>query len=149
MARPTSPSETSDPYDLQRFVDAQSRCYADAVAELRAGAKATHWMWFVFPQLRGLGSSAMSERFGIGSKAEAMAYLEHPILGERLRECVELVLAVNGRTARQIFGTPDDLKLHSSMTLFACAAPTERLFAATIDKYYGGELEQRTLVRLK
>lgn len=105
-------------------------------------------MWFVFPQLRGLGRSGMSERFGIGSKAEAIAYLEHPILGERLRECVELVVAVDGRTARQIFGTPDDLKLHSSMTLFKSVAPDEPLFAATIDKYYGGEMDGRTLVRL-
>jgi len=146
---PTSPSDTNDPYDLQRFVDAQAGCYADVVAELRAGAKTTHWMWFVFPQLRGLGSSAMSERFGIRSKAEAIAYLEHPILGERLRECVELVLAVDRRTASQIFGTPDDLKLHSSMTLFACAAPGERLFVETIERYYGGVMDGRTLERLE
>ncbi len=135
----------SDPFDLRRFVEAQSECYDDVVAELRAGSKRTHWMWFVFPQLRELGHSARSEHFGIGSRAEAIAYWEHPVLGARVRECVELVLAVDGRTALEIFRTPDDLKFCSSMTLFAEVVPQDRSFAAAVAKYFGGVMDSRTL----
>lgn len=135
----------SDTHDLERFVEAQARCYADVVAELRAGSKRTHWMWFVFPQLRGLGRSATAEHFGIRSAGEASAYWEHPVLGERLRECVDLVLAVEGRTARQIFGTPDDLKFRSCMTLFASVVPGHAAFAAAIEKYYEGVMDPLTL----
>lgn len=135
----------SDTHDLERFVEAQARCYADVVAELRAGSKRTHWMWFVFPQMRGLGRSATAERFGIRSAGEAIAYWEHPLLGERLRECVDLVLAVEGRTARQIFGMPDDLKFRSCMTLFASVAGGHAPFAAAIEKYYEGVMDPLTL----
>src|SRR5947209_4510371 len=102
-----------DPHDLRRFVEAQASAYAQARAELGAGRKRTHWMWFVFPQLRGLGRSETARHFGLSSRAEAQAYLAHPVLGPRLRECVELVLAVDGRSAHDVFGSPDDLKLRS------------------------------------
>lgn len=108
-------------FDLERFVHAQEPVFDTALAELRAGRKQSHWMWFVFPQLRGLGRSTMAQHYGIHSLAEAAGYLEHPVLGVRLRTCVDAVLAVQGRSLRQIFGTPDDLKFHSSMTLFALA----------------------------
>jgi len=132
-------------HDLERFVEAQARCYADVVAELRAGSKRTHWMWFVFPQLRGLGRSATADYFGIRSAGEALAYWEHPVLGQRLRECVDLVLASEGRTAEQIFGRPDDLKFRSCMTLFASVVHGYAPFAAAIEKYYGGVMDPRTL----
>ena len=115
------------PTDLQRFVEAQDPVYDDVRAELAAGAKTSHWMWFVFPQLQGLGRSTMAIRYAIVSKEEAQAYWQHPILGARLKECVELVLAVKGRNAFQVFGTPDDLKFRSSMTLFSHAVADERL----------------------
>ncbi|BDB42532.1 MULTISPECIES: DUF1810 domain-containing protein [Mycobacterium] len=136
-------------FDLQRFVDAQARVYDDVVEELRAGRKRSHWMWFVFPQLRGLGSSPTAVHFGIASLDEARAYLAHPVLGPRLRECVALVNAVQGRSVGQIFGWPDDLKLRSSMTLFAHAAGNENEgFLALLDKYFGGAQDPLTLQRL-
>jgi uncharacterized protein (DUF1810 family) len=135
--------------DLERFVEAQDAVYEAVRRELRAGRKATHWMWFVFPQLRGLGHSTTASYYGIGSAAEARAYLEHPVLGPRLRECVELVLGVQGSTARRIFGSPDDLKFHSSMTLFAAVAPHEPLFQRALDKYYAGEPDPLTTARLR
>lgn len=138
----------SDQFELERFVASQADCYADVVAELRVGAKATHWMWFVFPQLRGLGRSAAADYFGLRSAAEARAYREHPILGSRLLECVELVLAVKGRTLREIFGTPDDMKFQSSMTLFAESVPAEAVFAYALQRYCGGERDGRTLALL-
>ncbi len=142
-------TDLTDPYDLQRFVDAQAPVYARVCAELRAGAKTSHWMWFIFPQLKELGQSATARHFGIASLAEAEAYWAHPLLGPRLRECSGLVLAVDGRTAFQIFGPPDDLKFRSSMTLFERAAPQEPLFGRALDKYYGGERDPRTLALLR
>lgn len=137
-----------DPFDLKRFVDAQEPVYGDVVDELRAGRKRSHWMWFVFPQLRGLGGSAMAVRFGIASLDEAGAYLRHGLLGPRLRECARLVTAVQGRSIGQIFGSPDDLKLCSSMTLFARATDDNQDFVAVLDKYYDGRQDRRTLERL-
>ena len=135
-------------FDLDRFVAAQEPVYARVRAELAAGAKTSHWMWFVFPQLRGLGRSATAQHFGIEKRAEAEAYLRHPVLGERLRECTRLVLAVRGRDATGIFGTPDDMKLHSSMTLFA-EVTDEPLFAEARERYFGGRRDARTLQLLK
>ncbi|WP_068177070.1 DUF1810 domain-containing protein [Mycobacterium sp. UM_CSW] len=137
-----------DPFDLKRFMDAQAPVYRDVVDELRAGRKRSHWMWFVFPQLRGLGSSPTALHYGISSLEEARAYLEHEVLGPRLRECTRLVNAVQGRSAAQIFGSPDELKLRSSMTLFAKATDDNEEFVALLDKYYGGEQDQLTLARL-
>ncbi|OBK25649.1 DUF1810 domain-containing protein [Mycobacterium asiaticum] len=137
-----------DRFDLQRFVDAQDRVYEDVVQELRAGRKRSHWMWFVFPQLRGLGSSPTADHYGISSLGEARAYLEHDLLGPRLRECVRLVNDIEGRSAGQIFGSPDDLKLRSSVTLFARATDDNQDFVALLDKYYGGEEDPRTAARL-
>lgn len=134
--------------DLQRFVDAQDRVYDNVLDELRAGRKRSHWMWFVFPQIRGLGSSPTAQHYGIASLAEARAYLDHPLLGPRLRECVALVNAVEGRSAEQVFGWPDDLKLRSSVTLFAHATDDNEDFLALLDKYYGGEQDPLTLERL-
>lgn len=137
-----------DPFDLKRFVDAQEQVYGDVVEELRTGRKRSHWMWFAFPQLRGLGGSAMAARFGIASLDEAGAYLRHEVLGPRLRECARLVTAVQGRSIGQIFGSPDDLKLRSSMTLFAHATEDNQDFIAVLDKYYGGQQDRLTLQRL-
>jgi uncharacterized protein (DUF1810 family) len=138
----------SDPFDLNRFVDAQARVYRDVVEELRAGRKRSHWMWFVFPQLRGLGSSPTAVHYGISSLEEARAYLAHEVLGPRLRECTGLVTGVQGRSAADIFGSPDDLKLRSSMTLFAHATDDNQAFVALLDKYYGGRRDELTLTRL-
>ena len=123
---------------LDRFVEAQDGVYDDALAELSAGRKRTHWMWFVFPQIAGLGSSPTAQRYAIRSLDEARAYLAHPVLGPRLRACAEALLAVQGRSAREIFGSPDDLKLRSSMTLFARAADDPAPFQAVLDRYYDG-----------
>lgn len=135
-------------YDLDRFVAAQAPIYAQAAAELAAGRKRSHWMWFVFPQIEGLGASAMAQRYAIHSLAEARAYLAHPLLGARLKECVALVNRVEGRSAHEIFGPPDDLKFHSSMTLFAAAAPEEPLFAEALRKYFAGRHDPLTLEKL-
>lgn len=137
-----------DPYHLQRFVDAQSAVIDQVRAELRAGRKQSHWMWFVFPQLRGLGHSAMAERYGIGSLAEARAYLAHPVLGARLRECTELVNDMEGHSASGIFGWPDDMKFRSSMTLFAHADPGEPAFEEALRRYFGGQPDPLTLTRV-
>ncbi len=139
-----------DPYDLARFLDAQARCYARVLEELAAGEKTSHWMWFIFPQLEGLGMSATARRFGLAGLDEARAYLAHPLLGARLGECTRAVLALEGRTAHQIFGSPDDLKLRSCLTLFAQAAgsspaPQHRLFDEALAKYYRGEPDPLTL----
>ncbi len=135
-------------FDLTRFVDAQTRVYDTVLDELRAGRKRSHWMWFVFPQLRGLGSSPTAVHYGIASLEEARAYLDHAVLGPRLRECVALVNEIQGRTAEQIFGSPDDLKLRSSATLFAHATDDNADFLALLDKYYGGEQDPLTVARL-
>jgi uncharacterized protein (DUF1810 family) len=134
----------SDPYDLQRFVDAQRMVYRNILAELKQGDKRSHWMWFIFPQVIGLGFSSMAERFAIASPEEAIAYLEHEVLGARLRECTHLVLDVRGKTAHDIFGSPDDLKFRSSMTLFG-AVSDDPIFGAAIARYYGGDKDQATL----
>lgn len=140
---------SSDPHDLRRFVEAQEPVYAAALAELRAGRKRSHWMWFVFPQVAGLGASATAQRYAIGSRAEAEAYLAHPVLGARLRECAEALLAVEERSAERIMGFPDVLKLQSSMTLFAALAGPESPFAAVLAKYYAGQRCARTLAFLE
>ena len=139
---------SDDPYALSRFVAAQEPIYSQAAAELAAGRKRSHWMWFVFPQIGGLGASAMAQRYAIGSLAEARAYFDHPLLGARLRECVTLVNQLQGRSAHDIFGHPDDLKFHSSMTLFAAAAPQEPLFTEAVRKYFGGRRDPLTLAKL-
>lgn len=140
--------DADDPFDLQRFVDAQAPVYERVLTELREGRKRSHWMWFVFPQIAGLGSSPMAQRYAIASRAEAAAYLAHPLLGPRLRECARLVTAAEGRSVHDIFGSPDDMKFRSSMTLFAEAAADDRDFPAALDKYFGGEPDAATLARL-
>ncbi|MBR0901561.1 DUF1810 domain-containing protein [Bradyrhizobium liaoningense] len=134
----------TDPFDLKRFVQAQDPVYRDVQGELARGRKQTHWMWFVFPQVVGLGLSAMSQRYAIGSRAEAEAYLAHPILGGRLSECTRLVLAVQGRTINTILGAPDDAKFRSSMTLFG-AVSDEPIFAEALARYFAGERDEATL----
>jgi uncharacterized protein (DUF1810 family) len=134
-----------DAHELRRFVEAQQPIFKAVQAGLRAGSKTSHWMWFVFPQLKGLGFSQTSQYYGIASLQEAEAYWQHPVLGSRLRECTELVLAVEGRTARQVFGPPDDLKFRSSMTLFELAVPAEPIFGVALEKYFAGERDTATL----
>jgi uncharacterized protein (DUF1810 family) len=138
-----------DPFDLKRFVDAQAPVYRSVVDELRGGRKRSHWMWFVFPQLRGLGSSPMASRYGIASLEEARAYLRHDLLGPRLHECTQLVNQVQGRSIAEIFGSPDDLKLRSSMTLFARATEDNRDFVALLDRYYNGDQDELTVAALR
>jgi uncharacterized protein (DUF1810 family) len=139
---------TSDPHNLQRFLDAQHPIYGQVRDELLAGQKETHWMWFIFPQIKGLGSSATAQKYAIQGIDEAKAYLNHPLLGFRLRECTQLVNAVNGRSIEEIFGYPDHLKFHSSMTLFAKAHAAEKVFTAALDKYFNGKADRRTLENL-
>ncbi|MGD8808219.1 MAG: DUF1810 domain-containing protein [Gammaproteobacteria bacterium] len=131
--------------DLNRFLDAQRNVFDGVESELRAGRKTSHWMWFVFPQLRGLGQSPLSEKFAICDIDEARAYLEHPVLGSRLRECTRLVNAIEGRSVRQIFGYPDYLKFRSCMTLFRRAGPSAEVFATALEKYFDGDEDPRTL----
>lgn len=137
-----------DRYNLQRFVQAQSPVYQRVLSELSQGRKRTHWMWFIFPQIRGLGHSEISRRFSIGSLYEAEAYAEHPILGQRLRECTQLVNEIEGRSIEDIFGHPDDLKFRSSITLFAAAAPGEQVFRIALEKYFAGAPDEFTLSKL-
>jgi uncharacterized protein (DUF1810 family) len=139
-----------DPHDLQRFVEAQDAggVYEQALGELRRGRKQGHWMWFVFPQLRGLGSSRNARLYGIGSLDEARAYLAHPVLGTRLIECTEAVLAAEGRSAEAILGSTDAVKLRSSMTLFAQAAPEQIVFSRVLERFFDDSLDARTLDRL-
>jgi uncharacterized protein (DUF1810 family) len=136
---------STDPYDLERFVEAQSRVWEQVRSELRQGSKRGHWMWFIFPQMKGLGMSETSRVYGIGSREEAVAYLKHPALGLRLVECTRLVLGVKSRTAEQIFGGVDAMKFHSSMTLFAEVSLRETAFAEAIEKYFDGEKDAATL----
>lgn len=138
-----------DRFRLQRFVDAQRPVYSAVLSELRDGRKRSHWMWFVFPQIAGLGHSVTSQTFAMSSVAEAAAYLAHPTLGPRLRECAALVAGIEGRSIEQIFDHPDDLKFHSSMTLFARAAPHEPVFASCLEKYFAGQPDPHTLARLE
>ena len=135
----------TDPHDLDRFVAAQADVYAQVLAELGRGQKTSHWMWFVFPQLRSLGRSATAKRFGIASRAEAAGYLAHPLLGERLLECTRLMLFVEGKSALQVLGSPDDLRFRSSMTLFAALEPTAPEFQLALAKYYAGEADDETV----
>lgn len=137
-----------DRYNLHRFVEAQNPVYQRVISELREGRKRTHWIWFIFPQIRGLGQSEISQHFSIASLYEAEAYFEHPILGSRLRECTQLVNAIEGDSIEDIFGYPDHLKFRSSMTLFAQAAPGEKVFNQALDKYFGGAPDEFTLSRL-
>jgi uncharacterized protein (DUF1810 family) len=138
----------NDPWNLQRFVDAQNSVYGQVCRELEAGNKTSHWMWFIFPQVQGLGSSPMARRFAIASLEEAGAYLRHPVLGPRLRECTRLVNAVQGRTIETILGYPDDMKFRSSMTLFARATSDNQVFVDALEKYFGAEFDRLTLERL-
>ena len=146
----------SDRFNLERFVEAQAGVWGRVCAELRTGQKSSHWMWFVFPQVRGLGSSDMAMTYAISGREEARAYLDHPVLGGRLRECARIVMCIEGRTVEEIFGYPDDLKFHSSMTLFGEAAapfaevegPAERVFHEALKKYFGGKTDRGTLERI-
>jgi uncharacterized protein (DUF1810 family) len=138
-----------DDYNLQRFVDSQAGVFEGACAELRRGRKTGHWMWFIFPQLRGLGPSSMAEYYGITSLAEAQSYLEDPLLGERLIECSRIVTSIEGRTLMDIFGSPDDMKFKSSMTLFAHAAPENSVFIEALNQYCGGKFDSLTLDLLR
>jgi|SRR5256885_694174 uncharacterized protein (DUF1810 family) len=144
----TSKGSDHDPYDLQRFVLAQDRVFDHVLSELRAGMKTSHWMWFIFPQIRGLGRSPISLEYAISSREEARAYLQHPILGPRLKECTRLVLGVQGRAVEDIFGSPDDMKFRSSMTLFAQVSPEDDIFQRALEKYFAGVPDQLTLDRL-
>jgi uncharacterized protein (DUF1810 family) len=138
-------STGTDPFNLARFVEAQNEDYARALAEVRGGSKRSHWMWYIFPQFDGLGFSSMARHYAIKSVAEAEAYLRHPVLGPRLVEICEAALAVEGRTALDIFGSPDDLKLRSSATLFASVSPPGSVFERLLEKYYRGERDERTV----
>lgn len=138
----------SEPFDLQRFVDAQAGAYPRVLDELRAGRKRSHWIWFIFPQIAGLGSSPTAARYAIVSLDEARAYLHHDVLGPRLHECTRLVNAVPGRSIGEIFGSPDDMKVRSSMTLFAHASSDNGDFVELLTRYYDGEQDPLTLQRL-
>jgi uncharacterized protein (DUF1810 family) len=139
----------TDPYNLQRFLDAQTPVIEDVMAELRAGCKRSHWMWFIFPQIEGLGHSSMARRFAISSREEAAAFLSHEVLGPRLRESTRLVIRVEGRSIGQILAYPDDLKFKSCMTLFAHATSDNQVFIEALEKYFGGEFDSLTLERLR
>jgi uncharacterized protein (DUF1810 family) len=145
MAGVNESDAAGDPHDLNRFVQAQEDDYEQALAEIRSGRKRSHWMWYVFPQIDGLGFSATSRRYAIKSLAEAKAYLAHPVLGPRLTECAEAALGVEGRSAHEIFGSPDDMKLRSCATLFACVAPAGSVFDRLLAKYFQGERDGKTL----
>jgi uncharacterized protein (DUF1810 family) len=135
----------SDAFDLERFADAQRDIYEQALSEIRGGRKQSHWMWFVFPQLAGLGSSPTSRFYAIENIDEARAYLGHPILGKRLAECAEVVLAIEGKSASEIFGSPDDMKLQSCMTLFALASRAGSIYERVLDKFFAGEQDRETI----
>lgn len=135
--------------DLKRFTEAQSEDYADALAEIKAGRKLSHWMWYIFPQIAGLGFSSTSRFYAIKTKAEAESYLKHPVLGKRLIEISNALLEIKGKTANQIFGSPDDMKLKSSMTLFGALDNADPIFQQVLDKYYDGAADQKTLELLR
>ena len=137
-----------DPFNLDRFVFAQKAMYQRVLSELRAGTKLSHWMWFIFPQIKGLGRSPVSIEYAISSREEASAYLKHPILGPRLKECTSLVLLVEGRSIEEIFGSPDDMKFRSSMTLFSQISPDDLIFEKALQKYFGGKPDKLTLDRM-
>ena len=139
----------ADPHDLARFVQAQERVFESALGEIRSGRKRSHWMWYVFPQFAGLGFSPTSVRYSIRSRDEAEAYLRHPVLGPRLVECSESLLRVEGSSAREILGSPDDLKLRSSATLFAAVSPKDSVFERLLDRFFEGRRDERTLQLLE
>jgi uncharacterized protein (DUF1810 family) len=145
MADARQRGEAGDPYDLNRFVQAQEDDYERALSEIKSGRKRSHWMWYIFPQFDGLGFSTTSKRYSIKSVAEAKAYLSHPILGPRLTECVEAVLSVEGRSAYDIFSSPDDMKLRSCATLFASVSPKSSIFDQLLEKFFQGERDDKTL----
>jgi uncharacterized protein (DUF1810 family) len=145
MTDTSDSGKAGDPFDLDRFVQAQEGSYQRALSEIKSGRKTTHWIWFVFPQIDGLGSSSTAKYYAIKSIDEARAYLAHPVLGPRLLEIAEATVAVEGRSAHEIFGSPDDLKLCSCATLFACVAPPGSVFERLLGKYYGGERDDKTL----
>ena len=132
-------------FDLDRFTSAQEQIYQEVLAEIKSGRKQSHWMWYIFPQIGGLGHSDIAKHYAIKNVEEAREYLRHPVLGKRLLECTEALLAIEGRTASEIFGTPDDLKLRSSMTLFAVISGTDSVFHRVLEKYYWGEKDDRSL----
>jgi uncharacterized protein (DUF1810 family) len=138
-----------DAYNLGRFIEAQQDDYDAALGEIRAGRKRTHWMWYIFPQFDGLGWSPTSKRYAVKSVSEAKAYLAHPVLGPRLTECAEAALGVDGRSALEVFGSPDDMKLRSCATLFASVSPDGSVFHRVIDKYFNGRPDDRTLQLLR
>lgn len=140
--------EERDPFNRERFVRAQARVFEHVLAELRAGTKMSHWMWFIFPQIRGLGRSPTAIEYAISGLDEARAYLAHPVLGSRLKECTRLVLQVQNRSAAEIFGSPDDMKFRSCMTLFAQVSPDDDIFVRALEKYFGGVPDRMTLDRL-
>lgn len=148
MIKVSNTINRDDPFSLARFISAQEGVYDRVLAELKDGTKRSHWMWYIFPQLEGLGRSTTSKYYAIHSREEALAYLNHPVLGSRLIECANIVLTVKGRTASEIFGYPDDLKLKSSMTLFARVA-SNSVFVSVLDKYFQGERDARTLQLLE
>ena len=142
-------TNAADPYNLDRFLQAQKGDYELALSEIQSGRKRSHWMWYIFPQYAGLGSSPTSQRYAIKSLSEAEAYLRHPVLGARLIECSETALGIRDRTAAEVFGSPDDMKLRSSATLFAEVSPAGSVFERLLEKYFDGERDQRTLPLLK
>jgi uncharacterized protein (DUF1810 family) len=145
MAEQRTSNSAPDPYDLARFVRAHEHDYDQAVSEIRGGRKRSHWMWYIFPQFEGLGVSSTSRRYSIKSVAEAEAYLRHPVLGPRLMESVQAVLDIERRSAHEVFGSPDDMKLRSCATLFAFVSPTGSVFEQLLDRYFGGERDDKTL----
>ena len=149
MAGQIKSGPADDPHDLGRFVSAQANDYERALAEIRAGKKRSHWIWYIFPQIEGLGYSSMSHRYSIKSLEEARAYLAHPLLGRRLVECAEAALSVEGRSASEIFGSPDDMKLKSCATLFAKVTPPDSVFARLLDRFFEGEHDGKTLQLLE
>ena len=145
MTQPNNADQQRDPFELERFVQAQEMAYTQVLAELHSGRKRSHWMWFIFPQIAGLGFSLMSQRYAIKTRAEAEAYLTHPILGQRLIACAGELLEIKNRSALEIFGSPDDMKLKSSMTLFAAVSASPSVFNRVLDAYFHGQRDQRTL----
>ena len=150
LSKPIPSATTTDvtTFNLERFISAQEPCYSRVVSELRNGNKETHWMWFIFPQIDGLGSSPTARHYAIRSLAEADAYLAHPVLGARLIECTGLVNNVGSKSLREIFGSPDDMKFHSSVTLFSLIEPSEAVFEQALSKYFSGKLDERTIAIL-
>jgi uncharacterized protein (DUF1810 family) len=145
MPQASDTAGPTDLFNLHRFISAQDSVYADVLAELRSGHKRTHWMWYIFPQFDGLGYSSTSKHYAIRSREEARQYFEHPVLGKRLVECAETIMAVQARSASAIFGWPDDMKLKSSMTLFAAVSPPGSIFAQVLDRYFQGQQDSKTL----